>query len=61
LRDTDDKRKSLKIGRKELAAGLLEKGLLEGSPVLVMLLAFAVFALFVFSIVSQYLSERRRP
>jgi hypothetical protein len=51
----------LKIGRKELAAGLLEKGVLEGSPVLVMLLAFAVFALFVFSIVSQYLSERRRP
>jgi len=36
------------------------KEVLEGSPVTVMLLALAVFGLFVFSIVSSYLSERRR-
>jgi len=45
---------------KQLAAGLQDKEALEGSPVMVMLLALAVFGLFVFSIVSQYLSERRR-
>jgi len=43
-----------------LAAGLQGKEVLEGSPVTVMLLALAVFGLFVFSIVSSYLSERRR-
>jgi hypothetical protein len=44
-----------------LAAGLQERRVSEDSPVMVMFLALAVFGLFVFSIVSQYLSERRRP
>jgi hypothetical protein len=52
--------KSLKTQGGRLAAGLQGKEVLEGSPVTVMLLALAVFGLFVFSIVSSYLSERRR-
>jgi hypothetical protein len=38
----------------------LQKGCLEGNPVVVMILALAVFGLFVFSVLSSYLSERRR-
>jgi len=41
-------------------AGCRIKGCLEGSPVMVMILGLAVFGLFVFSILSSYLSERRR-
>ena len=43
-----------------MGRGLQGKGCLEGSAVMVMVLGLAVFGLFVISVVSSYLSERRR-
>ena len=43
-----------------MASGLLSISVFGGESMVVMILGLAVFGLFVFSVVSSYLSERRR-
>jgi hypothetical protein len=43
-----------------MAGGLLWIKVFGGEPMVVMILGLAVFGLFVFSLLSSYLSERRR-
>ena len=43
-----------------MAGGLLSNQVFGGKPMIVMILGLGVFGLFVFSVVSSYLSERRR-
>jgi len=43
-----------------MASGLLSISVFGGESMVVMILGLAVFGLFVFSVMSSYLSERRR-